>query len=69
MLLSLSFRLAIISSLLIYSQTLCSFDAVKKRRGHHVKWVKKTLFARLNKLFKIDATKWVHNVLLSDKNL
>ncbi|KAL6334615.1 hypothetical protein AAG906_019466 [Vitis piasezkii] len=32
-----------------------------KRR--HVEWVKKTLFARLNKLFKIDATEWVHNDL------
>ena len=70
MFLSLSFHLAIVSSLLlIYSRSLCSFDAGKERQGCHIEWVEKASFTRINKLFEIDAAKWVHSFLLSDKNL
>ena len=31
--------------------------------------MEKASFARLNKLFEIDAVEWAHNVLLSGKNL
>ncbi|RVW86090.1 hypothetical protein CK203_037999 [Vitis vinifera] len=41
----------------------------KERWGHLVEWVKKASFTRLNKLFKIDASKRNHKVLLSDNNL
>nr|CAN83379.1 hypothetical protein VITISV_040726 [Vitis vinifera] len=41
----------------------------KERRGHIVKWVEKALFARLNKLFEIDAIEWAYKVLFLDKNM
>ena len=41
----------------------------KKRRGHLVKWVEKSSFTRLNKLFEIDQVKQNHNMLLIEKNL
>ena len=70
MLLSLSFRFTIIFSLLlIYSQSLCSSNACKEKRGHFVKYVEKASFAHLNKLFEIGTTELAHNLPLSDKNL
>ena len=70
MLVSLSFYLVVISSLLrIYSRSLCLFNASKERRGLLVEWVEKASFARLNKLFKINVIEQAYNVLLSDKNM
>lgn len=61
---------AVISSLLLtFSRSLCSSNACKKRWERLVEWVEKASFARLSKLFEIDATKRAHNVLLSNKNL
>ena len=70
MFLSLSFRLVVISSLLlIYSWSLCSFNVGKERQGLLVEWVEKVSFVHLNKLFEIDAIERAHSILLSDKNL
>ena len=70
MLLSLSFPLAVIFSLLlIYSQSLCLFNTGQERRGCLVEWVEKASFTRLNKLFEVDAVEWAHNFFLLNKNL
>ena len=44
-------------------------DIGKERWGRLVKWVEKTSFTRLNKLFEIDASERNHKVLMSNKNL
>ena len=70
MLFSLSFCLAVISSLLlIYSRSLCLSNAGKERWGRLVEWMEKASFTHLNKLFEIDVSERAHNVLLSNKNL
>ena len=57
------------SLLLTFSWYLCSSNVSKERWGCLVEWVEKASFARLKKLFEIDAAEWAHNVLLSNKNL
>ena len=53
----------------VNSTNRCYVHASKDKQGHLVKWVKKSSFSCLNKLFKIDQIEWNHNVLLIEKNL
>lgn len=44
-------------------------NASKENQGRLVEWVENASFARINKLFEINAAERAHNVLLLDKNL